>query len=113
MMHKELRKIDPASADRISPLDTQRIERAISVYRQTGKALSELIQTNPTPEYEFPIHTFLIKRDRKELYANINQRVDKMIQQGWVDEVKGILARKFPKSLKPFQYLFNVCNCNF
>ena len=103
LMHKELRKIDPASADRISSLDTQRIERAVSVYRQTGKTLSKFIEINPLPKYEFPIHTFLIKRDRKELYANINQRVDQMIRRGWVDEVKGILARKYPKSLKPFQ----------
>ena len=102
-MHKELRKIDPASAERVSSLDTQRIERAVSVYRQTGKALSEFIETNPLPKYEFPTHTFLIKRDRKERYSNINQRVDLMMQRGWVDEVRGILARKYSKSLKPFQ----------
>ena len=82
-------------------MDTQRIERAISVYRQTGKTLSEFIETNPNPEYEFPIYTFIIERDRKDLYANINQRVDQMIQQGWVDEVKSILALKYSKSLKP------------
>ena len=103
LMHKELRQIDPDSAERISSLDTQRIERAISVYQQTGKTLSNFIKTNPLPEYEFPIHSFLIERDRKELYANINQRVDRMMQRGWVDEVKSILARKYSKSLKPFQ----------
>ena len=52
LMHKELRQIDPASAERISSLDTQRIERAVSVYRQTGKALSEFIETNPLPKYD-------------------------------------------------------------
>jgi len=102
-MHEELQKIDPGSAKRILPLDMQRIERALSVYRQTGKTLSEFIQTNPGPKYEFPIQTFLIKRNRKELYADINRRVDQMMQRGWVDEVKSILARKYSKSLKPFQ----------
>ena len=103
LMHKELQQVDPASAERISPVDMQRIERAVSVYRQTGKTLSEFMQINSAPEYEFPIHTFLIKRNRKELYANINRRVDQMMQRGWIDEVKSILARKYPKSLKPFQ----------
>ena len=103
LIHEELQRIDPVSAERILPEDTQRIERAVSVYRQMGKALSEFVATNPAPEYEFPIHTFIIERDRKELYDNINLRVDHMMREGWVDEVKGILARGFSKSLKPFQ----------
>ncbi len=103
IMHEELRRVDPGSAERILPGDTQRIERAVSVYRQTGKALSEFVKANPAPEYEFPIHTFIIERDRKELYDNINLRVDHMMQRGWIDEVKNILGRGFSKSLKPFQ----------
>ena len=103
LMHKELQQIDPAAAERISPLDTQRIERAVSVYRQTGAAFSTFSETNSKPKYKFPIHTFLIEWDRKKLYANINQRVDKMMQKGWVEEVKDILARGFSKKLKPFQ----------
>ena len=103
LMHRELQQIDPAAAERIPPLDTQRIERAVSVYRQTGIAFSTFSETNSKPKYEFPIHTFLIERDRKELYANINQRIDKMMQKGWVEEVKDILARGFSKKLKPFQ----------
>ena len=102
-VYKELQEIDPTSAEKIFPQDRQRIERAVSVYRQTGKALSKLIQINPDHEYEFPIYTFLIERERKELYININRRVDLMIQRGWVNEVESILARKYSKSLKPFQ----------
>jgi len=103
LMYKELQQIDPASAERIQPADTQRIERALSIFRQTGKTLSAFIDARPAPEYEFPIHTFLIERDRKELYTNINHRVDRMMEAGWIDEVKSILARGYAKTLKPFQ----------
>ena len=102
-MHRELQQIDPNSAERIPPLDRQRIERAISVYRQTGAPFSKFSKENSKTNYEFPIHTFLIERDRKELYANINQRVEKMIEKGWVEEVKNLLAQGFSEKLKPFQ----------
>ena len=102
-MHMELQQIDPDSAKRIPPLDIQRIERATSVYRQTGIAFSKYKNANSKANYEFPIHTFLIERERKELYADINQRVDKMIKNGWVEEVKNILAQGFSQKIKPFQ----------
>ena len=102
-VHKELQQIDPNSAKRISSLDTQRIERAISVYRQTGIPFSDFSKTQPNPNYEFPIYTFLIERDREELYTSINQRVEKMINIGWIEEVKAILAQGFSEKLKPFQ----------
>jgi tRNA dimethylallyltransferase len=102
-IHDELQKVDPSSAERITPLDSQRIERAISVYRQTGIPFSKFNQVNTRPSYEFPIYTFLIERDRKELYNNINKRVEKMMATGWVDEVKDILSQGFSENLKPFQ----------
>jgi len=102
-MHRELQQIDPNSAERIPPLDRQRIERAISVYRQTGTPFSEFSKGNPKKKYKFPIHTFLIERNRKELYANINKRVERMIENGWIEEVKSILAQGFSEKLKPFQ----------
>ena len=102
-MHGELQQVDPSSAEKISPLDSQRIERATSVYRQTGIPFSKHNQVSTRPSYEFPIHTFLIERDRKELYSNINMRVEKMIANGWVDEVKDILSQGFSEKLKPFQ----------
>ena len=102
-MHRELHKIDPNSAERIRPQDRQRIERAVSVYRQTGTPFSRFSKENSKTNYEFPIHTFLIERDRKDLYANINQRVEKMIENGWIEEVKNILAQGFSEKLKPFQ----------
>ena len=48
LIYEELQQVDPASGERIFPLDTQRIERAVSVYRQTGKTLSEFNATNPS-----------------------------------------------------------------
>ena len=103
VLYKELQGVDPTSAKQILPTDKQRIERAVSVYRQTGIGLSAFNDTYSKSNYEFPIYTFLIKRDRESLYTDINQRVDNMIKNGWIEEVKGIIDGGFSKNLKPFQ----------
>ncbi len=102
-MHKKLKEFDPKSADRITPMDKQRIERAVSVYRQTGLPFSKYENEEIKSNYEFPIYIFLIEWNRKELYKNINQRVEKMMESGWIEEVKSILAQGFSDKLKPFQ----------
>ncbi|MEE9258494.1 MAG: tRNA (adenosine(37)-N6)-dimethylallyltransferase MiaA, partial [Nitrospinaceae bacterium] len=102
-MHEQLRQIDPESAAQIKPTDPVRIERALSVYRQTGKKLSDFHQSDDPSCRDFSIHTFLIERKREELYADIDRRVDRMIEMGLVEEVRSILDRGYSKDLKPFQ----------
>jgi tRNA dimethylallyltransferase len=101
-MHEELKGIDPLYASSIKTTDAIRIERALGVYRQTGRKFSEFHNEETPATYEFPIKTFLLQWDRQDLYDNIDKRVDTMMEMGLVDEVKGLLNRGYCKTLKPF-----------
>ena len=89
-LYDHLRSLDPMAASKIMPTDTRRIIRALEVCLKSNKIMSELHQalTKPLP-YEFI--KIGITRDRKELYRMIEQRVDKMIEQGLGDEVKRVM----------------------
>jgi len=101
--YEELGRIDPPTAARVTPADRLRIERALAVHRETGKKLSDFHAAEKPGGHEFPIHIFLFEWDRTELYENINRRVDRMIDSGWVDEVKGLLARGVRRDFKPMK----------
>jgi tRNA dimethylallyltransferase len=89
-LYEYLKSLDPVAASKIMPTDTRRIIRALEVCLKTNSVMSEMHQllTQPLP-YEFI--KIGITRDRKELYMMIEQRVDKMIEQGLVDEVKRVM----------------------
>ncbi|MFQ5444674.1 MAG: tRNA (adenosine(37)-N6)-dimethylallyltransferase MiaA, partial [Nitrospinales bacterium] len=101
-MHEELKGIDPLYASSIKTTDSLRIERALGVYRQTGRKFSGFHEKETPATYEFPIKTFLLQWNRQDLYDNIDRRVDEMMEKGLVDEVKGLLNRGYRKTLKPF-----------
>ena len=92
-MHRQLADVDPAAAARIHPNDPQRISRALEVYRLTGVALSEWIQ-QPTPALPYqPILLGLVPSDRGKLHERIARRFDSMLNNGLVEEVRGLYAR--------------------
>ena len=86
-LYSYLQELDSEAASKIMPTDTRRIIRAIEVCLKTKQGMSELQQklTRPLP-YEFI--KIGLTRDRKELYKMIEERVDKMIEAGLVEEVK-------------------------
>lgn len=88
-LYERLRLVDPNSAQRIKSHDRQRIIRALEIYKQTRKPMSEQMQNKYNTKFS-PCYLGL-KMERKELYEKINQRFDKMIEQGLVDEVKNLL----------------------
>ena len=89
-LHAELAGVDPRSAQRISPGDSQRIQRALEVWRLTGKPLSALHGTARS-ELPFRLKAFaLVPRDRAELHRRIAARFAAMLQAGLVDEVKAL-----------------------
>ncbi|MDP2277124.1 MAG: tRNA (adenosine(37)-N6)-dimethylallyltransferase MiaA [Nitrospirota bacterium] len=96
-LYSYLQELDHEAASKIMPTDTRRIIRAIEVCLKTKQGMSELQQklTRPLP-YEFI--KIGLTRDRKELYKMIEERVDKMIEAGLVEEVKSIigLITRFP-----------------
>ncbi len=92
-LHEALSRIDPESAARIRPGDTQRILRALEVYRQTGQPLS-LLQAAATrpPAIDF-IPLLLDVSDRALLHRRIEQRFRVMLDQGFEEEVRRLRAR--------------------
>ncbi len=84
-----LRKVDPVSAERLHPNDMQRVVRALEVYDLTGKPISEYRKGDEAPGEFEPVFIGL-QRDRKLLYDRINLRVDLMIQEGLLDEVRDL-----------------------
>ncbi|MDH5765687.1 MAG: tRNA (adenosine(37)-N6)-dimethylallyltransferase MiaA [Gammaproteobacteria bacterium] len=93
-MHQYLASVDPESAQRIHPNDPQRIQRALEVYEMTGRSLTEFWaeqQAEPLP-YDV-IKIALVPDDRELLRQRIAQRFQLMLEQGFVDEVKGLMAR--------------------
>ncbi|HOJ50562.1 MAG TPA: tRNA (adenosine(37)-N6)-dimethylallyltransferase MiaA [Spirochaetota bacterium] len=96
-LYQELQKVDPETASRISENDYIRIERALEVYYTTGKTISYL-QKNQKKEIEFDFIKIGLNIDRKELYERIEKRVDKMIEDGLIEETKNIL-KKYPDSM--------------
>ena len=92
-----LHAIDPDRAQKIKKTDMYRIKRALDIWQKTGKKPSECV-----PNYDPPACMTLIclKRDRAQLYDRINQRVDCMIDEGWLDEVRGLLGTKWIPFIK-------------
>ena len=91
-LHNELASVDPEAAERIDPRNVRRTIRALEVYRETETPFSQL-QRKEAP----PFNTLVIglTTDREELYRRIDSRVDRMIEQGLVEEVKQLASRGF------------------
>jgi tRNA dimethylallyltransferase len=94
-LHADLAKIDPATAARISPNDSQRIQRALEVYRVSGRSLTDWHETGrPTrADYRF-IKVALIPEPRGTLHERIEARLDQMLGAGFIDEVRGLMQRE-------------------
>lgn len=93
-MHAELAQVDSAAAARIHPNDPQRIQRALEVYRLSGKPISVWQQesTRPAP-VEALRRWVLMPADRAQLHARIAERFQQMLRDGFVDEVRRLRAR--------------------
>ncbi len=93
-LHDQLKAIDPVSAERIHPNDPQRLSRALEVYRISGKTLTELTKTKGEP-LPFRVKQFAIApKERAELHRRIELRFEKMVENGFEDEMKALYARK-------------------
>ena len=84
-----LKKIDPQSYENIDLCNRQRVVRAVEVTMQTGRKFSDW-RKNQKKERPFSIRKIGIVRDREELYDRINRRVDIMMDNGLLDEVKSL-----------------------
>ncbi|MDP4028366.1 MAG: tRNA (adenosine(37)-N6)-dimethylallyltransferase MiaA [Gallionella sp.] len=95
-LHRELAKVDSETAARLHPTDTQRIQRALEIYLISGKPMSELIKAQKQDEPPYRILPIaLIPSDRAVLHQRVAARFSQMLQQGLVDELRG-LREKYP-----------------
>lgn len=93
-LHKLLRRVDPKAAEKLNENDYVRTMRALEVYFQTGKRLSEKQPYRPEPpEFAGRIMLFVLNPPREELYAKIDRRSESHFQNGLVDEVETLLAK--------------------
>ena len=101
-LYEEAKKIDEKAALKISPNDKKRILRILEIYHATGKTKTEQKIESRKNEPEFDYHVFAINWDREKLYERIEKRVDIMIEQGLIDEVKNIYKKydKFPTAMQ-------------
>ena len=87
-LHLRLHQVDPDSAEHIAPADARRIVRALEVWELTGTPASELSGVDPTPAIRYNDLTYVLACPRAALYRRIEQRVERMMAAGWLDEVE-------------------------
>lgn len=86
-MHEVLNKVDPKRASEINPNDAKRIIRALEVYHVTGNPMSFYAQNYANDDPKFRMTLFGLQINRSHLYERIDRRVEKMFEEGLVDEV--------------------------
>ncbi len=96
-MHAELARVDPATAQRLAPGDSQRIQRALEVYRISGRTISSLQVSGKGVVSQRPLAGIALlslePSDRAWLHARIAQRFDTMLAGGFLDEVRALRSR--------------------
>ncbi len=97
-LHAKLKEIDPVYAQKIHPNDLRRVVRALEVFKRTGKPFSEHHATRQGIRQNFKVRVFLIDRDREDLYKRIDTRVDQMMDDGLLSEVKKLSKKKLSQT---------------
>lgn len=102
-LRRELAAIDPATAERLAPGDTQRVLRALEVAAVSGEPLSAWISRQPFGIQRIAAVRVGLTVPRAILYDQIAGRVARMVQEGWVEEVTGLLGQGLDPELPAFQ----------
>jgi len=102
-IYKQLISCDPESAKNIAQNDYVRIERALEVYHLTGIKMSQLQKEHSFSEKQYDVYKIGIDIDREILKKIIENRLDKMLKDGFTDEVIKIRNMGYDKTLKPMQ----------
>jgi len=93
-LHQQLAEVDAETAARLSPNDTQRVQRAMEIYCLTGSPMSELLKEKINADLPYQVFSFaLVPNDRKVLHQRISTRFKKMMDQGLIEEVRALQQR--------------------
>ena len=91
-LHDMLREVDPIAADNIDMNNVRRVIRALEIYKVTGKTKTQLDEES-VKETKYDYMVYGIETPREKLYERINLRVDKMLEEGLIEEVKSLLEK--------------------
>lgn len=94
-LFKQLLQVDPVQKDRIHPNNTRRVLRALEIYEETGKPMSDQILGMRAPRNDIDALIIGLTGDREFIYDKINDRVDRMMEEGLIEEVEH-LVRQYP-----------------
>ena len=105
-LHAMLSEVDPDSAARLHENDVRRVVRAIEIFRLTGRTQTEQARLDAQREGDYNETIFALDWPRDALYARIDQRVDRMIEAGLIDEVRRLMqdAQRYPTAAQAIGY---------
>jgi tRNA dimethylallyltransferase len=101
-LHAWLRRVDPASAERIQPRDLKRLVRALEVYLLTGRPLTAHFDDTVSPLAGYDVVSFALRIPADETARRVARRVDAQFDGGLLDEIRGLLASGVPATAHPF-----------
>lgn len=104
-LHQMLREIDARSAETIHANNVKRVVRAIEYYRQTGKPISEHNEKERQKESPYTFVYFVLMDERQKLYDRIEKRIDAMVEEGLLDEVKALYEEGYTRDMVSMQGL--------
>ncbi len=104
-VYRQLIEVDPATAARLHPNNLKRVIRALEVYHQTGRPVSSFQNRDQQPRPKYNLLMFGLNMNRQALYKMIEERVDKMLSAGLVEEVQQLLDRGYGPELVSMQGL--------
>lgn len=102
ILHRYLRRLDPAAATKIAARDIKKITRALEIQRHTRQRLTEVYEKPRVALEGFKILKFALDPPRAELYARINARAEAMFAEGFLDEARTLLTQ-YPPHAKAFE----------
>lgn len=104
-LHEQLKKIDPVSAEAIHVNNVKRVIRALEFYQQTGSCISAHNEEQRQKESPYNFLYFVLNDERSVLYERIDKRIDTMIEQGLVEEVRRLKESGCTRSMVSMQGL--------
>lgn len=104
-LHHRLKRLDPAAAAKIHPRDRRRIIRALEVFTLEGRPISGQVERTRKRESPYRLLLFGLTLPRPLLYRLIEERVEAMLAQGFIEEVEQLLRRGYPRSSPGLQIL--------
>ncbi len=104
-LHRILKRLDPEAARKIAPADEQKVIRAVEVCVLTRKPVSEVLRAGQTPLEAWHALKVGLMPPREKLNERIHDRIDTMLEQGWMREVQALLDSGLSEDSKPFDFI--------